>query len=603
MSICYDNFMRRVVFILVLFLNLASWVRAVEPPPPLTPQQIIEEEKGNPTSHVTMKLGLGDAIEAIENKIFGLSIIGPVIPLVVQQDELNITDMTPFNIYHKPAFRWLMPYSMSTVNPYVPFTTENPESGRYCAVLTLSSEITPTIVLYEVTEPNTVQISQNISWSQFLYTTGQYIGTLWSGFKMEANEEGKLVFDKPRKIVGHISTEDCGIHKEGVQNEQQTLTTGPRAVFGDSAIITDTVPYSIFIEVYNAIKDVWEKVYDTIGIKGEIRITKKARISNSHFAMLHAYGAIGDELAQQVTDNSRTPKEGWASSFVAYAARRNPNGYGGSPNEIILGQEGGTGDIMTANKPLSFINPEAGINKVYQAQKLAACPAKAYQLIYGKGPVKERFKIGGEIPIDDACSQPAPGTDTFGNVCEVAKAYNIPCCQLQGIMAIETEGGANTGSGSCSTSKGNFQCCNGVGCGPAQISCGQYDAFAGKDKLDLCDPVGAAELLARAILLKLCQAAGQCQSYDWTTEGKTALKYKVSDGDYTAAAYFHGLANGCTVSGCTQYRWGAGKGYCDAVENYCTTGQVLPDNTSPEFCVQCNEEVVRSGLPPMQCAQ
>jgi hypothetical protein len=193
-------------------------------------------------------------------------------------------------------------------------------------------------------------------------------------------------------------------------------------------------------------------------------------------------------------------------------------------------------------------------------------------------------------------------TSGNGSVCEVAKAYNIPCCQLQGVMETETGGGTQMGNGSCSTNHGTFQCCHGIGCGPAGVLCGQYNAFAGNDTLDLCSPVGAAELLARAMLLKLCQADGKCNSYDWTKWGDFVKKnYKVNDGDYTATAYFYGLANGCTVSACSQYRWGPGKGYCDSVASYCTTGQTLPANTSPQFCKQCNEEVIRAHQTPIQC--
>lgn len=190
--------------------------------------------------------------------------------------------------------------------------------------------------------------------------------------------------------------------------------------------------------------------------------------------------------------------------------------------------------------------------------------------------------------------------DQYGDVCEVADEYNIPCCQLEGIMELETGSGATVGSGSC----GKFNCCNGSVCGPAQIACGQYDSFDGGDNLDMCDEVGAAELLARAMLLKLCQAAGDCDSYDWKSlSQKVKDKYKVPDGDYTSAAYFYGLNNGCYVTACSQYRWGAGNGYCDSVKSYCDTGQILPDATNMHFCVECNEELERVGQPPIICTQ
>ncbi len=190
----------------------------------------------------------------------------------------------------------------------------------------------------------------------------------------------------------------------------------------------------------------------------------------------------------------------------------------------------------------------------------------------------------------------------LGDICAVADAYGIPCCQLKGIAALETGSGAGVGNGSCSTKNGTFSCCNGGMCGPSQIACGQYDAFTGNDNIDMCDSAGSAELLARAMLLKLCQADGKCNSYDWNTWGNYVKEnYSVGDGDYTAAAYFYGLANDCTVTACSQYRWGAGKSYCDAVKSYCETGSILTSNTSKQFCDKCNEEIIRAGQTPINC--
>ncbi len=190
---------------------------------------------------------------------------------------------------------------------------------------------------------------------------------------------------------------------------------------------------------------------------------------------------------------------------------------------------------------------------------------------------------------------------------EVAKAYQIPACQLMGIMELETNMGKNMGTESCNTKNGTFNCCHGNACGPAQILCSQYDAFAGDEKLDLCNPVCSSELLARAMLLKLCQADGKCNSYDWKKWGEFVIDNyhvegggTVADGSYTAACYFYGQSNGCSPTGCTQYRWGPGISYGDRVEAYCK-GKTIPDNTSPEFCELCNQEIVRAGQNPIQC--
>lgn len=202
------------------------------------------------------------------------------------------------------------------------------------------------------------------------------------------------------------------------------------------------------------------------------------------------------------------------------------------------------------------------------------------------------------------CVQPTP-TPTL-DVCGVAQKYSIPCCMLKGEMQLETGGGTTMGNESCSTNQGNFTCCNGDVCGPAQVSCSQYDAFAGKDKLDMCSAAGAAELLARAMHLKLCQAAGQCDSYDWATQGTKAMRFAIPSNindinSYTALGYFYGMNQGCVPDACTQYRWGAGKSYCDAIQNYCKSGQILPDNTTAEFCTACSQETSGVGQSSLTC--
>ncbi len=177
---------------------------------------------------------------------------------------------------------------------------------------------------------------------------------------------------------------------------------------------------------------------------------------------------------------------------------------------------------------------------------------------------------------------------------KVAQDYGVPSCQLEGIMQLETGRGTNMGTESC----GNFKCCSGGVCGPAQIKCGDYQSVSGGENIDLCDPCGASELLARLMKMKLCQAAGQCNSYDWNAMKGNAMKFNVKDGDYTAACYFYGLQNGCFPTACTQYRWGAGKSYGDAVKSMCQTGNILPDNPSPQFCLACQKEDPRVQCTP-----
>lgn len=196
-------------------------------------------------------------------------------------------------------------------------------------------------------------------------------------------------------------------------------------------------------------------------------------------------------------------------------------------------------------------------------------------------------------------------TTTSGDICGVASKYNIPCCQLKGIISVETGATEDTpktpfvGSGSCN---GQPSCCNGNYCGPANISCSQYAGLTNSDNLDMCSYNDSAVLLSRAMLLARCQADHVCNSYDWSKWGDYVLQhYTIPDGDYTASAYFYGLANGCRATSCSQYRWGANKSYCDSVESYCDTGKALESFAHPEFCKQCNDEEMAPAGFPLTC--
>ena len=558
------------------------------------------QDQGNPHSFATMRLTPFQSVLGALGTPFNWSIVGNVIPSVSSEDEKNFTDLTPFVDHFTSPMSWLVPGYFTLTKPYIPFTTGQPSSYHYCAILLIDAPHVLTVGPYYfvTTKP---EITEDIPWRPPLYEKLQFFGTIWSGFAMGANEDGTLNFDKPKRLISGMDTAACGRRDQPIDQEPVTQNVRQEAYFSEG-YIDSHVTDNVLMWVVQKIKDTFGRIIETFGewvccetlnIPLKIRLTEKGEDSGSHLLSLASYDATDRELADDVSKHTRTQTDGSNATLVPFSQRKDLIGWSGTPNNVKL---------AAVDAGTNYVKPETGVNRFIETTKQAECAKHSYQVINGKGAVPAAYAIGGKIPIADSCAAPSltPGA---GDVCGVASAYNIPCCQLKGVMELETGSGANTGNGSCSTSQGNFNCCTGVGCGPAQISCGQYDAYAGGDNLDLCSPEGSAELLSRAMLLKLCQADGKCDSYNWTKWGEFVKKnYQVDDGDYTAAAYFHGLQNGCTVSGCTQYRWGAWKGYCDAVESYCTTGQVLPDNTAPEFCEECNQEVINSGLPPMQCS-
>ena len=165
----------------------------------------------------------------------------------------------------------------------------------------------------------------------------------------------------------------------------------------------------------------------------------------------------------------------------------------------------------------------------------------------------------------------------------------------------EIESGGGTGG---TDSYGGFKCCSDDSCGPSQILGGQYGQFAGNDKLNICDPADSAELLVRAMLLKLCQADHVCEG-TWATDSAKAMKYtsKINTNSITGlagAGYFNG-SQGCVVTNCSQYRWGTNNDYCQSVMNFCKTGKILPDATDNQYCNACNADLIAQKQKPNTC--
>lgn len=181
---------------------------------------------------------------------------------------------------------------------------------------------------------------------------------------------------------------------------------------------------------------------------------------------------------------------------------------------------------------------------------------------------------------------------------KIADTYGVPSCLVDAILFLESgttlqSQNQNVGTESC----GNFKCCSAGVCGPAQIKCGLYGGLSAGQDIDLCDPCGAAELMSRLLLMKMCQAGGECGSYDWATMKTNAEKYKIKNVEdaATAACYYYGQNQGCSPTACTQYRWGSGISYGDAVKGICA-GKPIQENKSMEYCVACSKEDPRVGM-------
>lgn len=376
-----------VLVLLALTLPLSAF--AQEPPANLEE----DDERGNPNSFVTTDLPFSKAVQALAGKLVNFNIIGDVITEVTKQDEVNVTDMSPFNTWLANPFRDLNPFAIK--NNSIAYTEENPESGRWCAILVIKSDNVVRVREDYVTEPDTMHMSANIPWSQDLYTYGKDLASKYSGYRLGANTEGKIDYNSSKKFVKHISTEDCGANFVGVEHEVVKVDARQRAEFGEQSTIQTSVINTLYDYVVNKITEALEQVIKTMGVTMSVRLTKKTQISNSPLAgCLLGIGCGPKENAPQVINHSTTPNDGMPAMLVAASQRKKPIGYGGSPNTVHLG-----GDA--SKKGFDYVNPEAGINRAYESLRQARCSVTPSKFT-------STDKIGGIIPIAEACAAEKP---------------------------------------------------------------------------------------------------------------------------------------------------------------------------------------------------
>ncbi len=500
------------LFIFGLFAGMVTPVFAQVPTP--TPR-----EGGSHNTIVQMELDTSTAVKALAGTLVGFNVAGDVIPLVVSPNTLNYTNMAPFNIWLKPAFTNLQSGWYTANNKIIPFTEANVESAKYCAKLTINSPYTnpSNLSLYYLTE-NTTQISQNIPWTQDLYTYAQLLGSVMSGYRKTANAEGKLEYNKPKDILAKIYKDDCGGTAVGVERSPASVDVTSRAVFPAGSAIQGAVSVTQYVQ--KLIDGVLTWVLDTLDIKMKLVLWKKSSMSWSGFLCLLGYGCGIRESADVVTKHSITPDDGFSAMWVSAKQKKDNVGPGSESNAVkILG---------SVSEEIKYQNPETGINKAYEGMRQSACSFTAYNLI-------PDYKIGGTIPIADACTPPSPTPppgvclSSWGDITKnlkgaagkaartYAQYFPISKEQLQAMLnvifdiEVRNDNTLNPDLGGTWSCQEN----SATAAGPFQIKTGTYKSITNNctneyinddiknctaPGLSRCDVFDAAELAVRALL-------------------------------------------------------------------------------------------------------
>jgi len=418
-----------------------------------------------------------------------------------------------------------------------------------------------------------------------MYISAKLLGSTFApGYSLTPNTNGNFLEAPQKTIVALSPTPGCNINATGVQ-----VTPTPLPIVSGSGIVAS------LLQTFSKLFPKQTSQNSTSIIVGQTMNTadqvKSKLFTGENDPNLNYNGEPAKDLASDL----KTPGGIYMTFLTAVA----PANYGANTNGDIGGQP-----LLTNSVDGKIIRRDTDFHCAITSKdgpdhpSVSNCP----------GEIIKPSSLGSTGIAGIGASGTSGTTTDSGDVCAVAAKYHIPCCQLLGVMATEVGGGSE----SCSAAPEPNTCCTNGACGPANVLCGQYKAWAGNDNINICSQAGSAELLARAMRFKLCQADNQQCETGWAVDKDKALqsKYDIPDNindpsTYTAAGYFYGMAHGCVPDWCTQYRFGAGKSYCDSVQNFCITsnpenagnGQILPSFPHPEFCQQCKQ----TEFPSLQC--
>lgn len=384
----------------------------------------------------------GDTVKALINTIAptsGFNIVGDVISIVFQEDQHNYIDMTPFVRWLEGTpFIGLTPGYMLFTKPFIPFTTPQTGSSHYGAILKISGfDILTVVSDCFTTNGNPPEQSQEIEGRKELYQYAQHLASRWSGASVVTTEDGRVKYDWPNFVVKRIRPEDCGREDPKVDRKPLTNDMTIRAVFSEGEA-KSYVLETLYETIVDAVTGEVTTVLRTLGVNLSAEVTQKLKTSGNGFFALLGLGFTGDEIADAISDHTRTKKDGAFSSNVPFKNRRYPIGYAGTDNEIKL-----SGNY--ANDPKQYVSREVGANRAYTSMQKGACPMYAYQILKGKGPVKEAFKIGGEIATDCASSpSPTPKqcqeADTYDEILKkLPNAIGTVCSKYASNLSITTD--------------------------------------------------------------------------------------------------------------------------------------------------------------------
>lgn len=378
----------------------------------------ITEVFAGSAAHETSSLHGGAAVLALPGTLFGFSVAGLIMPLIVKENENSFPDLYPWATFYDKASPWATPLTVQQkTNPY---TSTNPESGKYCAQVIFHTPFAGTFRFYMTTTTST-EVSTDIPDSRRLYEKSSTLAEGYGLARKAPTTAGIYDRDIPTHVIADISNDDCGMNDFSEPKPKAIVNVIMDSYFLDGCpnvgsqcaqnSAADSTTYHgpwlwhwVEQTIRNAagvVSTILVKVTDILNVPIQLDLTKKAAGGGT---LPNAQANNGRCLSKDTSDPQASAlcdqRGAWTASFVPKQIFDKPfQPHAQVPQDVQLSMSGKVPFAKTiVNLLATFKNTKSGQDDTNQAACSAIAPLQMQnQLGFGDS--------SGNVPL--ACN-PTP---------------------------------------------------------------------------------------------------------------------------------------------------------------------------------------------------
>lgn len=376
-------------------------------------------------THATSTIGGADAVKLFIGNIAGFSVVGEVMPIILQPKENAPPDIEPYAIFAQNASPWAQPMVVQLHR--IDYTSDNPISAKYCAKLVIKPSWANVPVQYALTL-DTTEKSENYPNSQMLLMNGEALTSVY-GLLKKIPSGVSYDFDRPTHVISTIGNEDCGPQDQGVSGKPVTIGVQSVASFPGTEIRSPGVPETIYEwvmrTIHTATGEIERLVQEIATEVVPMRIEITAKHGDSHVTNGWCFFGRCDPDA---TDEERTGKiaevnGSLSGGLIPIQKNKTPIAFNAIVTQTIqlLGLDLPGSKKTSVDLEMPYKNANSGMEDT----KTGAC-------MFSPLNDQSRLKIGHAadyVAFDDKCkSKPIPNCPI--DLIEQGKGKSAPSCSL-----------------------------------------------------------------------------------------------------------------------------------------------------------------------------